>query len=217
MFFLFLLVRWWKIFTFVVYQPQNNIIMKLLLNALRVLAMPLLLCFALCSCNLNDEPNRDDLIIDYSPIALRIKVQNAAGEDLVNPQHPLSLVRNKVYVEIGIKRFDLENGAEKDPRSRIRRTVEVLRALPGFWWGFLYNAPAKGSHEPWHLYIGDFDGGVDAERTFRLHWGDGTTTMVKYTNKVHYKSRGKLPDVERHFYVGGQEVKPEKGYLTLVR
>lgn len=184
------------------------------------LCLSLLLGLSLTACDKSQaKPDDDILIIDYYPIHLYIEVQNAAGEDLVNPKHPESIVGEGqvAYAEIEGKRFELVKEKGRYPRNGkdVRSSWEVFRAYLPLWWGFTYNEPHK-ENTPWYLYIGEFDGGEDKVREIKLHWADGKTNTIKYSNKKHFKGSGKMPDIERHFYVDGKEQNRD-GKLRITR
>lgn len=168
-------------------------------------ALGLMLALLLGACGKKGE-NPEPPIVDFTPINLVIEVLDADGNDLVNPNHPNSIVKSSVRAEVEGKFFDLQSSSYAYENRK--PTPEALRAYLPMWYGLSY-AEQRAEGRPWVLVIGEFDGSESITREVKLHWEDGTTSLLKYSNKVEYNAKG-YPKVERHYYLDGVEVQPDK-------
>lgn len=141
-------------------------------------------------------------IYDFAPISLYLKVTDSSGQSLINPEHPKTLVKQGVKMEIAGKFFDLKTWEEA--RDSRKMTPDVLRYYMPMWYGISYEKYSS-EQDDWAIKMGDFDGQEETTREIVIHWGDGTTSKLKYSNAIRYKRKAS-PDVERHYYLDGVEI-----------
>lgn len=168
-------------------------------------ALGLMLALLLGACGKKGE-NPEPPIVDFTPINLVIEVLDADGNDLVNPNHPNTIVKSSVRAEIEGKFFELRSWV--DARESRKPTKDVLRYYLPMWYGLSY-AEQRAEGRPWVLVIGEFDGSESITREVKLHWEDGTTSLLKYSNSVRLNAKG-FHSIERHYYLDGVEVQPDK-------
>lgn len=170
----------------------------LLLSGTILLPIASLLLLSSCD-NKKEEPN---LLIDFTPITFDIEVLDSEGRDRVSPEHPHSVTKLPLKVEIGKQTYSLTPFESKILPEPPKNELRAYRPL---FFGFTYHAPTAG-RKTWILSIGEFDGGDNGTRSATLYWGDGVKNTLSFSNKVIYKSPNKIPEIVRNFYLDGNEI-----------
>ncbi|MGM9740043.1 MAG: hypothetical protein ACI3ZP_05510 [Candidatus Cryptobacteroides sp.] len=122
-----------------------------------------ILLLSLCSCA---------KIIDWVPITFKVRVQDAQGNDLLDPEKDNSwLIGTTISFRGIIVEIDEESIAY--PRTKY---------LPAIYEGLRLE---KGS-DYYYLAFGEFDGGsnYDNENLY-LNWPDGSHNVITYKRKIH--------------------------------
>ena len=155
-----------------------------------------LLCIFCCinftSC---DPANNggDDLIWDFAPIVLYISVQDAQGNDLLNPLTKGSIANQ------GIKAIYKGETYEKDAPLN-----ERTRAYMAYFTGLQTGVSKDGKY---YLTFGEFNGDhtFDNEKV-EIDWNDGKEpSVITFSSKLTWKSK-KEPVFDRKFCLNGQEI-----------
>lgn len=176
-------------------------------SCVRLLALALSCVCVLASCNKDES---DDIIIwDIAPVEFNIEVVNALGEDLVNPAHPHSLAKQPITIEMDGTTYKLRSYDEASEEIRKRSAAQSShsRYYLAVLYGFTYRKPYE-VNGPWILSFGEFAGEKNADRSIKLHWPNGKTDVLRYTNSFGWEGRGDnlRPKIERHFYLNGKRV-----------
>lgn len=144
----------------------------------------------------------DDLIWDFYPIVLYISVQDADGNDLLNPDTPNNIAHQ------GIKAIYKETIYEKDaPVSQTRAYLARLRGLQTI----------KSKEGVYFLTFGEFAG----ENTFdneqvTIDWNDGTKDVLTFSSKLSWKSK-KEPVFDRKFCLNGKETEKKNSTFVITK
>ncbi len=155
------------------------------------------ICFTACDDNFQED---DDLMIwDFTPIILFMTVQDAEGNDLLNPE------TNGTIADQAIKAIYKGETYEKDAKV-------VTKAYLAYFTGLQTQKNNKGVY---YLTFGEFNG----DDTFKneevtIEWHDGTTDVIRFSSKLSWKSR-KEPVFDREFLLNG--VKQEYSLFELVK
>lgn len=162
-----------------------------------------LLCIFCCinftSC---DPANNggDDLIWDFAPIVLYISVQDAQGNDLLNPLTKGSIANQ------GIKAIYKGETYEKDAPLN-----ERTRAYMAYFTGLQTGVSKDGKY---YLTFGEFNGDhtFDNEKV-EIDWNDGKEpSVITFSSKLTWKSK-KEPVFDRKFCLNGQEIDQKQGLV----
>lgn len=144
----------------------------------------------------------DDMIWDFYPIVLYISVQDADGNDLLNPDTQGSIANQ------GIKAIYKETIYEKDaPVSQTRAYLAHFRGLQTI----------KSNEGVYFLTFGEFQG----EKTFdneqvTIDWNDGTKDVLTFSSKLSWKSK-KEPVFDRKFCLNGNETEKQSSAFVITK
>lgn len=147
------------------------------------------LVMGFCSCNKEDAPA--GWTVDYAPIEICISLQNAEGVDLLDPEHPDSIVAHFMG------------------KSYLADTTwynqSVTREYAPRMYGLNYIQLEEGLNV---LYFGEIDGGETYyEEPFTIEWPDGTTDVISINSETKTRKKGGYPEVvNRYFKLNGKEV-----------
>lgn len=163
--------------------------------------LAIMFAILLSSCdNDNDNGNNNDWVIDIYPIWFEMKVNDANGSTRLNPVADADFLQN-TYITYSGQTFKATIYTE-DSKSRFY--------LPIFY-GLVLTTDNNGTP---YLFFGEFDGAKNTEdESFTIHWGDGSTDVVSYDNKVTIS--GKEIDRDIHYYVNGEETDTHQ--LTFIK
>lgn len=151
----------------------------------------MLLSLVVCSTVSCSNEDEDYMIWDFAPIVLRVSVQDAAGNDLLDPATENSIAHS------GIKAIYKENIYEKD--SVIDRGARYYLA---HFYGLYSYKPEKGNYI---LTFGEFNGDdTFKNETVILDWNDGTKDIISFDSQLIWLSKNK-PKIIRTFYLNGKE------------
>lgn len=162
-----------------------------------------LLCIFCCinftSCDpANNEG--DDIIWDFAPIVLYISVQDAQGNDLLNPLTKGSIANQ------GIKAIYKGETYEKDAPLK-----ERTRAYMAYFSGLQTEINRDGKY---YLTFGEFNGDhtFDNEKV-EIDWNDGKEkSVITFSSKLTWKSK-KEPVFNRKFCLNGEEISLKEGFI----
>lgn len=160
-----------------------------------LLAMIATICsLSLCSCS-NDDDDGNNYVFDAAPIYFEMQVTDASGASLLDPAANAKFI-NDTYISL--------NG-EDYPVVEIPES----RAYSAVFYGLVLTENRNG--EPC-LFVGEFDGLVNTDDTsFTIHWGDGTTDVVSYSNKTTIN--GSDVNIDRHYYLNGEETGHQLSFI----
>lgn len=135
-----------------------------------------LLCVAgLTACDDSDNGGGDDMIWDFAPIELHIAVQDAQGNDLLNPETPGNISKQ------GIKA--IYNGKTYEKDAPVIQTKDYLAHFNGL-------QTMKFETGKYFLTFGEFNGDdtFDNEKVI-IDWNDGTQDVITFSSKLTWKSK----------------------------
>lgn len=140
------------------------------------------------SCSLSGH--HDDLIYDFWPVEINIRIQDDAGQNLLSPFIPGNLQGRKITAEYQGQMFELDWDAEDNTRYYMPRFS-----------GLTLNAEYKETENAFitdpstnYLSFGEFDGAENQEITILLHI-EGYSRSWKITRKHVVKWNGDHPQV----------------------
>ena len=161
-------------------------------NVLFSLFISLFLCLPLLSSCSEDNNGEDDLIIwDFAPINFYFIVQDAEGNDLLNPLTEGNILNQDIKAIYQGKEYKLDEPVQPDTKAYLA-TMYGLRFV---------------EEEDGHclLYFGELQGEDTYEdETITLDWGNGTTDVITFSSRLTWNSP-KDPEFDRHFYLNGVE------------
>lgn len=165
-----------------------------LISVMGVLMIAMLCLFG-TGCTKDDS---EMLEWDVAPVEVIIRVVDAQGNDLLNPNTPGTIAHNKITAEYEGKNYEMDTVANK-PRA----------ILPIFYG--LYCEKPKTSDE-YLLYFGELDGAETFQKEVTIDWKDGTKDVITILNvwKVidPYSKNGVF--LERKVQLNGKEVDYDK-------
>lgn len=148
--------------------------MKISKETIRIQTIVLLMVYILSACG------KDDVIIDYAPVVISVKVQNEAGDNLLDPSVAGNILDRDISVTYEGNNYPIESVDESG------------RFWPGFWRGvILVNGQV--------LEIGEFDGS-SAHEDCVLHIG---TRDIP----ISYDAKFNGMKVKRTYYFDGKQYK----------
>lgn len=130
------------------------------MNLLKSILVAVLLVLAVSACE-----------YDYVPVALEIYVEDAAGNDRLDPASPY-FIGSDIYVYYENVEYPMRYDKEQ-----MLSTKAVLTQLDG-----LQLRRAESGH--YYLYFGDLDGSQDYNCAFALHWPDDSLDWIHYRRNV---------------------------------
>lgn len=149
------------------------------------------------------ETEGDDMILwDFVPIELCIAVQDAEGNDLLNPDTPGNIANQ------GIKAIYKETIYEKDaPISQTRAYMPRFTGLQTI----------KSKEGVYFLTFGEFAGDktFDNEQVI-IDWNDGTKDVITFSNKLSWKSKNE-PVIDRTFSLNGKETEEQSAGFIITK
>lgn len=185
-------------------------------------ALPLIVVLifsaALSSCS-NDEPD-ENYFYDFSPIVLKVKVENKRGQNLLAAKTPENIIHAGLFMiydeEMTPIPFGWPSNYYPDETYASENSYKpgpATRDIMPNWFG-AYIAP---SFSPWSaevgetIFIGEFDGEENGEQNVDLVL-DGKVYHISFTNYVTYHKNN--VSIDRHFYLNGEETPDEN--ITIV-
>lgn len=164
-------------------------------------ALLLLFLSVLCLTACNDNDEEDDFMIwDFTPIVLFISVQDAAGNDLLNPDTEGSIANQ------GIKAIYKGEVYEKDNKTG------QTKAYFAHFEGLQTVINNKGIY---YLTFGEFNGDdTFVDEQVSIDWNDNTIDTLSFSSKLTWKSN-KEPVFDRLFLLNGK--KQESQLFTIIK
>lgn len=165
-----------------------------------------LLCvtgFTACDKSDNGFDNGDDYVIwDFYPIELSIAVQDAQGNDLLNPETPGNIAKQ------GIKA--IYNGKTYEKDAPISQTKMYLARF----YGLQTMKSETGKH---FLTFGEFNGaGTFNNEKVTIDWNDGTQDVITFSSKLTWESKND-PVINRKFCLNGEDTGLQFGDFVITK
>ncbi len=146
----------------------------------------------------------DRMIWDFITPNVSILVQNADGDNLLDPAFESNILDDEIYAEYNGDIYPLANHTrESYPRW------EGLRAGIDEW----------NRSSPITLLFGEFspsrgDNGYHGE-TFTVYWGDGTKDEITFD--LYVTGTNRKPDVKKRLWINGKQVSKNSLTAKIVR
>lgn len=149
-----------------------------------------------------DDSGSDDMIWDFAPIELHIAVQDAQGNDLLNPETPGNIAKQ------GIKA--IYNGKIYEKDVPISQTKAYLAHFNGL-------QTMKFETGKYFLTFGEFNGDdtFDNEKVI-IDWNDGTQDVITFSSKLIWKSKNKTV-FDRKFCLNGKDNGLQFGGFVIIK
>ena len=126
---------------------------------------------------------RADMEVDWYPVDIMIYVQDADGNDLLNPDNE-NFLGTKVEAEWLDKRYTY--------------THPQTRAYMPMWNGLTLQRNNKGRY---YLKLGELAGNEEYDDNLTLRWPDGSQDVIHYKNRVNHIT----VDATRTFLLNGEK------------
>ena len=179
--------------------------MKKTVFASALVAMTLAIGFT--SCNKNEDDNEDDFMIwDFSSLEMLMVVQNADGQNLLDPNTPNNFVGDTIVAEwMGIKYVA--------DTLRCMQTREYI----GYMYG-LVRVQTESDSIP-ALYFGEISGHeFYDEAPITIHWPDSSKDVVSITASYKWSEKKGPHDFVRKFKLNGKVISEGANpQITLVK
>lgn len=168
-------------------------------NLLRMLLFLCIVSLVACGDKNDDE---EMPIWDFTPIVLHFSVQDAQGNDLLNPETKGSIA------DQGIKAIYNDEIYEKD--SVVSQTKAYLAQFAGL-------QTSKSKDGKYYLTFGEFNGNdtFDNEQV-EIDWNDGTKDVVSFSSKLIWESK-KEPVIKRKFSLNGKDIDSKFGHFVIIK
>ncbi|MBQ8656247.1 MAG: hypothetical protein IJ527_04230 [Prevotella sp.] len=168
--------------------------------------------FTACS---QDNTEDDRLVcVDITPICFYIEVSDPAGNDLLDESRPDNLL-DAITVSYDETDYTVQERLYYygDDGLESRSTRTYIPTFIGLWsqlsWNYATNTAGN-----YQVVFGEFAGEESvAHREITLHIGSHEATLA-YSNSCKWTA-GDFPDIDRHFYLNGQELTDRPANLGL--
>lgn len=139
-----------------------------------------------------------DKIWDFINYDVCFIVKNADGENLLDPATEGHILDSDITVEYNGKTYALNDNT---------------RADKAVWYGLRIEAYGYKDNTP-TLKFGEFDTAVGyREEQFTVHWGDGSSDVVKFD--LYVKGTSNNPKVKKKIWLNGK-LKSESSFVILI-
>jgi len=183
------------------------------MKQLKAIIMTLLAVSLLAGCN---KESNDDVIWDIGPIEFNIFIIDSEGHDLLDSTRQDNLLKaltldceGETYTVVPVEEAWQKRRSQMQTRAYM--PIFLGLTLRTLW-------DSKTMTATGHLlHFGEFNGthNIDLrEATLRLP--DGHEVTLAYSNSFRWKSDGS-PDIDRHFFLDGQELTDEEGRSGVYR
>ena len=139
-------------------------------------------CFVSCDNNMT---------WDIAPVYFTFNVQDANGNDLLDPNTENNILDNDIKVVFEDKEYPKD--VDMTPTENTKFYMAVLKGL----------YTVKYDDDDYHLEFGQFMGSEDHDKSFVIHWGDGTHDEVSFVHD--YKFRVNKPKISTKIFLNGKE------------
>lgn len=138
----------------------------------------------------DDHDDDSYMIWDIYPTIISISVEDARGNDLLNPEVEGNIAEN------GIKAIYKGEVFEKDSVAH-----RFGRAYMAVFYGLFTDTLTNGKYV---LTVGEFAGDEDFENEeIVIDWNDGSQDTIAFDSKFSWKN--KEPFIQRTFYLNGEK------------
>ncbi len=175
--------------------------MKSIKNLCFTLTVAAAICASVSSC----ASVGDDVIWDIAPIEVQVYVNNADGENLIDPDNAEgTLDLGKITAEWEGVTYSIASEESG---------VKPMAYRPVFS-GLTVSTDSFGK---WRLCFGELDGedNIDNKKLV-IHWGDGSSDTITIFNKFKWKANGD-PSITRRFYLNGEKQSSDIATFKLVK
>jgi hypothetical protein len=133
---------------------------------------------------------------DVIPFDINIIVEDANGNNLLNPEFEENII-DKITITYNDETYKIEKDKEN----------VATRALPSKFYGLRHFCSGSGRH---FMTFGNFVGECNYKNEkITIHWGNGTSDEVTFTNKVKGGSHTPKLDITRTIKLNGQKINPD--------
>ena len=122
--------------------------------------------------------------VDWSPVELMIKVQDAAGNDLLDPDNPANAIDGTTITFGGETYESSREWYETGNPYTKPQTKTYLARLYGLFLS-QENKLLRNGSEDFILYFGEIDGAADMDEDLVITWPDKTTDTIHYHCSKH--------------------------------
>ena len=158
-----------------------------------------------CSEGLSDERPWDRLIVDWSPVVLYFEIDDAAGNDLLDPELANKLVEETTITFKGktyeVSRSWLDTGNRRDASLETRYYMPTMVGLQLIKWSMVRTVETKDRYV---LYFGEIDGALEMDEDLVIQWPDGKKNTIHYHCSDH-KATEKEITVNRWYSLDGKK------------
>lgn len=165
-----------------------------------------IMLFALTGC----EKLNGGMIVDWTPVSMWIKVQDKAGNDLLDPKNPDNLIdgatvafRGETY-ESSRQWYETGRPFEKEPQTKA-----CLAIMYGLY--LIDDSILRPDSNGFSLLFGDIDGADDMDEDLVLTLADGTTADIHYHCSKHNERK---ISCNRYWKINGK--KQSSSLITIV-
>lgn len=133
-----------------------------------ILFLALLVVFSISGCN-GPWPW---MIWDIAPFELYVYVEDGEGNDMLNPEHPDSLVYNDISIRFEGETYHMDEVAQ-------------TKAYMAMFYGVCLEVDSDGRH---YLQIGEFNGDTEYDQAhIILDWGNGSENRLVFSHEFWWK------------------------------
>ena len=169
-----------------------------------------------CSVGLSDEESWDRPIVDWTPVILIFEVDDAAGNDLLDPERADKLIEETTITfkgrTYGVCRSWLDTGNNWDAIPETRVYLPVMKGLQ-LTKKSLCVYPLE-PEDRYVLFFGEIDGGKEMDEDLVLQWSDGKKNTIHYHCSDH-KATDKEITVNRWFSLDGKKTESNLFHFVL--
>lgn len=113
------------------------------------------------------------MIWDIAPFELYVYVEDGEGNDMLDPEHPDSLVYNDISISFEGDVYHLDAGVQ-------------TKAYAAFFYGVCSEVDEAGRH---YLKIGEFNGDTEYDSArIILDWGNGSENVLVFRHEFWWKN-----------------------------
>ncbi len=155
--------------------------------------------------------NGGGYIVDWSPVNVYLKIQDAAGTDLLDPDNPDNLIDGTSITFQG-KTYEAQRSWYERASGKGPQTKAYLAQIYGLFLiqdKMIWNNAGDG----FSLIFGEIDGAADLDEDLVVHLADGTEHTIHYHCSDHVE--GENPSCKRSWKLDGVDV--DSNLFTFVR
>ena len=112
------------------------------------------------------------MIWDIAPFELYVYVEDGEGNDMLDPEHPDSLVYNDISIRFKGETYHMDEVAQ-------------TKAYMAMFYGVCLEEDSDGRH---YLQIGEFNGDTEYDQAhIILDWGNGSENRLVFSHEFWWK------------------------------